>query len=142
MNDNREFELISEEELRKLDDNLKKRIVAAANTQAAEIVEKARKEADALIAAAQKQAGELMENKNTTCLHTSGEFSKLLCLGHFIKIYGRCMTVTAVCDKNVSLIKCFVKGLYTVHRKYGRELFMSEFLRQINALDLSYKYFS
>lgn len=38
------------------------RIVAAANTQAAEIVEKARKEADALIAAAQKQAGELMEN--------------------------------------------------------------------------------
>ena len=49
------------------------------------------------------------------------------------------MTVTAVCNKSVGLVKCVLKGLCAVHRENGRELFVGKLLGNIYALNLADK---
>ena len=51
------------------------------------------------------------------------------------------MTVTAVGNKVLCLLQCVLEILCFIHCKYGRKLFVGEFLAELNAFNLADKDF-
>ena len=79
--------------------------------------------------------------KNTSGLHSCGEFREDILFGKLVDIYRGGVTVAAVRDEVFRLVERVVNVLCAVHSEYRRELFVSEFFADIDLLYLADKYF-
>ena len=76
-------------------------------------------------------------HQHTAGLHLGGECVQLLLLGHSVQIYGRGMTVTAVCNQLGSLFQCVIKVLGFIHSQHRAQLFVGKLLANVYALHLA-----
>ena len=71
-------------------------------------------------------------NENTTCFHSCSKCVNLFFFSYCINIEWRCMTVTAVLNKSVSLFNSIAEIISLIHSKYRRKLFVSKFFTEVN----------
>ena len=78
-------------------------------------------------------------NENTAGFHAGCELSYLFLLVDLIEINGARVAVAAVGNEFLGLLEGVLDILGAIHRKNGRELFVSELFGELNALDFTDK---